>query len=118
MICVHCNKEIEFNYLHNEELKARQECFHCNHFMGLLRRPDRSDCLVVHRYDVRDQPIGHYMHGAGGGPHAGFGGDKWTFKLIPSGEILITTNLWHQGTIPDHLLKYFPINAVLVKEFK
>lgn len=117
MNCVHCNKEINFNYMEPTKTKLRElsECFNCNHFMDLFRRPDRSDCIVVQRFDVHGQPISHYMYGEGGGRRAGFGGDKWTIKYL-DGRVVTTTNLWHQGEIPQHLLKYFPINAELVNE--
>lgn len=112
MKCVHCGSEINFAYLNKADLEKHQECFNCNHFMALLRRPDRSDCLVVKRDDIHGSPTCHYMYCPGGGRHAGFGGDKWLIEMT-DGRKFETTNLWHQGHIPEHLLKHFPINAKL-----
>lgn len=45
----------------------------------------------------------------------GFGGRVWTITHTPTGETLVTNDLWHQGTIPDGWRGYFPDNATIVQ---
>ena len=41
----------------------------------------------------------------------GYGGKKFII-LFDNGGRIITTNLWHQGTIPKWFEEYLPDNAV------
>lgn len=46
---------------------------------------------------------------------AGFGGAHWLFRMLATGEIVDTRNLWSQGRIPDDYRHRLPDNAVNVK---
>lgn len=43
----------------------------------------------------------------------GFGGAEWTVRLA-DGREFFTDNNWHRGTVPPHLRKLMPSNAVFV----
>jgi hypothetical protein len=47
------------------------------------------------------------------GRHLGFGGSEWTVRLA-DGREFFTDNNWHRGTVPPHLRKLMPSNAVFV----
>lgn len=121
MNCIHCGTEIELRFMEetNQELLERGECFKCNHFMRLLRSDEEikgkgGTRIVCLRPDVRGvRGRSHYTAYPGGGRTAGFGGDKWRFKMVDTGSIFESTNLWHQGEIPECLNDHFPINAEL-----
>lgn len=49
------------------------------------------------------------------GPMLGFGGAEWTVRLA-DGREFFTDNNWHRGTVPPHLRKLMPSNAVFVKK--
>jgi hypothetical protein len=57
----------------------------------------------------------HYRYGGEEKSSArGFGGEKFTFRFLSDGSELTTTNLWHQGQIPDRFRHLMPDNAVSV----
>ena len=43
----------------------------------------------------------------------GFGGSRFRIRLS-DGKVITTTNLWHQGTIPEHFRSQLPDNAVFI----
>ena len=43
----------------------------------------------------------------------GMGGAKFRIRFNDGREV-VCDNLWHQGTIPEHLLHMFPDNAVFI----
>jgi hypothetical protein len=43
----------------------------------------------------------------------GYGGAKWRVQFLDGREVE-TSNLWHQGTVPEQYRRYLPDNAVLI----
>lgn len=56
----------------------------------------------------------HYVIGDEDSALKGFGGSRFEIKYI-DGRIAHTTNLWHQGTIPEDFRHLFTNNASSVK---
>lgn len=52
----------------------------------------------------------HYMHSDDSGAFKGHGGHLFTIQM-DSGEILMSSNLWYQGVIPEHFRDKLPDNA-------
>lgn len=51
-------------------------------------------------------------------PFRGHGGRKFRFKMIETGEVVTTTNLWYQGEIPESHKDKLPDTAVWVVEWR
>lgn len=46
----------------------------------------------------------------------GFGGSKFIFERLDTGEQFMSRDVWHQGTVPDNLKDLLPDNAKIVPE--
>ena len=66
-------------------------------------RPEHSVAIIDgHHYVIEDENSVD--------PLRGFGGDKFTITFN-DGKVVITTNLWSQGKIPEDYVNLFPNNA-------
>lgn len=76
-----------------------------------------SDGRLVARIEGR-----HYVLGNENEPgFRGCAGHKFTIKFINgphAGQVVDTTNLWHQGSIPEDYQAYLPDNAEFVPQPK
>lgn len=45
----------------------------------------------------------------------GYGGRFFTIKMLNTGKEFITSNLWHNGEIPERFRKSLPDNAIFIK---
>ena len=78
-------------------------CFTCEHWMRLAQGQGRPKVAIINGK--------HYMIGpedASG--MRGFGGQRFRI-LFKDGRSVTTTNLWHQGEIPEHFRERMPDNA-------
>lgn len=111
LVCKECGarEKLHWDGPTNKRLKEKQRCFTCDHFLRLLEEwPTKSL-----RIDG-----GHYIVGPetpSNKTFRGFGGQCFRIERF-TGERIVTTNLWHQGTIPEHLRERMPDNARFVKE--
>jgi hypothetical protein len=107
MICIHCSAKIDFRYVAsvNQELLDHKECFTCNHFMQRTRMLPNDRHIVINNemYWIGDETSSSSLL-------RGYGGRR--FLIIRDNERIVTTNLWHNGTVPEHLRQYLPNNAV------
>lgn len=106
MKCKECGKKIETTFVHSESLKIMGLCNSC-HRWGELCNRDRllKDCVRINGK--------HYIVGPEDDTRRqwrGYGGSKFRIRKFDGGEI-VTTNLWHQGDIPDHFRERLPDNA-------
>lgn len=87
-------------------------CFECDHWTGLIIGKDNKDRVRVDG--------SHYMIGPENNHPShckGFGGAKWKIRF-KDGREAETTNLWHQGQIPDIFKDELPDNAEFIHEAK
>jgi len=108
--CKECGKreELCWNKKTNDTLTKYQLCFNCNFW--------REKIVIKDRPKVARIGGNHYLIGMENEPplmFRGFGGDKFTI-LFNDGQEVTTTNLWHQGTIPEHFKDRLPDNAKFV----
>jgi len=86
----------------------QQLCFTCNFWTGYVRMRDDPTifrCKGSHYKTAPENERGF----------RGYGGAKW--KIIThDGREIITTNLWHQGTIPPHFREELPDNCQLIPQ--
>lgn len=113
MNCKLCSKEISFEFMEpcKTQLKVNQLCFNCNFWHNyVLRKNDKRIVRVKGLHYCIAPELDKPEYG-------GYGGHKWYIKFF-DGRLAVTTNLWHQGTIPAHFRLQLPNNAVFVKEKK
>lgn len=104
MKCVTCGKEIEKSSYSNKVL-CSSKCFHIDFWNDLI--PKKEDPKSV-RIDGE-----HYWLGNNTDRWRGFGGREFKIKFH-DGRIVETTNLWHNGTIPESFRDKLPDNAEFI----
>ena len=108
MNCVICGKEIEKSSHMNADL-CGSECFHINFWNENVEQ--KNDLKIVrvkgHQYHIGDEKDKSLFHG--------YGGAKWRIKFFDGREV-ITTNLWHNGEIPESYKELLPDNAEFIYE--
>ena len=108
LTCSICGKEetLRWDERMNDILIKRGECFTCNHWMRLHRALDQERNVRVNGKHYRIAPeTGQGFRGFGG---AGFE------IVFHDGRSVKTTNLWHQGTIPERFHDLLPDNAIFI----
>lgn len=107
--CVICGKEIEKSSYCNDIL-CSSECFSEHHWRGkeeerIKENPRTARIEGSHYYIGDEEDKGGFR---------GYGGSLFIIKF-DDGRIIKTTNLWCQGTIPQHKRESLPNNAVFLK---
>lgn len=86
------------------ECKDDNICFSCYHWTGQRSideiDPDSTVIVGGHHYRIRPETE----------RYKGFAGAKWIIQFL-TGYTVTTTNLWHQGEIPEFWRPTFPDNA-------
>jgi hypothetical protein len=70
---------------------------------------DRSNAVVIGDTHYRIKPD-HSRPG----PGSGFDGQLFRIRMLASGDVIETRNLWHQGTIPPSWRDRLPANAEFI----
>ena len=110
MKCVVCDKEIiESRFSH--KVICSDECFYIDFWNDKVKIKDNIHTV---RIDGRHYHIGN-ENSKSTSSLRGFGGDKFTIKFFDGREVS-TTNLWHNGTIPESHRKLLPDNAEFVRK--
>ena len=88
------------------EMKLRQLCFNCNFWTNIINEDKEHPEIVV----IVDK--NHYQIAPEQTPKKwrGFGGHLWNI-VFNDGRTVKTTNLWHQGDIPEYFQSQLPDNA-------
>jgi hypothetical protein len=111
--CKECTKLVEekklpYSEALNKELIFKQLCFSCNFWC--IR------CLGVESLkSVRVNGLHYWIGNTCGGDKKfrGFGGRRFVIRFMGGREVT-TTNLWHQGEIPEHFRERLPDNATFL----
>jgi hypothetical protein len=85
-------------------------CLSCSIWTRIKKAYDRGRKVVI------DGRVYHVSNENDPSHFRGFGGRKFKIEMIETGRIIDTTNLWHNGTIPDRFRKGMPDNAKFVNE--
>lgn len=105
--CIECGEEIDYVYIEevSAEMAANSMCF-LDNYWRTQQTTERDRAFVTPNYN-------HYrIEDAEETRIRGFGGR--TFKVhYLTGEEATTSNLWHQGVIPEHWRDRFPVTATL-----
>lgn len=110
MKCKLCNKTVSLAYTDGvrKELKERQLCFGCNFWYGLQYEIPEEDRIIIdgeHYVILPDSPQRKY---------SGYGGREFVIKRN-DGSLVVTRNLWHQGSIPEQFKSRFTNNACFLE---
>ena len=102
MNCVICNKEIEESKYGNAIL-CSSDCWHIDFWNEQV---DNKDDPKIVRIDGVQYRIGSKNQDS----FRGYSGREFRIKLF-NGDIIETTNLWHNGDIPEEFKELLPDNA-------
>ncbi len=106
--CKECGKREDKDRVKSEaeKLEKHQLCFKCNFWREKVTKKDKPR---VTRINGNHYAIGQEEYSSWA-EFRGFGGRKFVI-LFNDGRKVETTNLWHQGTIPEHFKERLPDNA-------
>ena len=87
-------------------------CSHCHFWTGIYMTKDNPKRIFANgdAYWIRDEDQGSWS------AMRGYGGHKFFIKKYLTKNtftIITTTNLWHNGTVPEHFRSRLPDNAVM-----
>lgn len=111
--CVECGEQDEAGYM--EPIKSsmvnRSLCFYCLFWTEYAESYHQPDQVVVNgkHYVIGDEQQ------AGNRRWRGFGGSPFNIRFF-NGRMVRSTNLWHQGDIPERFKERMPNNAEFVKD--
>lgn len=105
-ICSECGNPIPTRDEKLEYSGVHVTCHECHFWLKKVHFNDQQKARQVIVNGV------HHMLGeeTGSGPFRGFGGAEFTV-CFNDGRSVVSTNLWHQGVIPEHFRKLLPDNA-------
>lgn len=105
-ICGKQENNKKFSVAIAEDIRKKELCFSCLFWKAKVSIRDRlnvaridGDHFIINESDTISK--------------RGYNGQEFTIKFFDGREVT-TTNLWHQGKIPEHFRKFLPDNA----EFK
>jgi len=112
--CIFCGGDIALNYSEtmNIYLMERCVCFRCNYWCERMERIGNPNQIVIGHsmyQDSGDKPNAHEHRGTVG--FMGFGGHRFYWKMLATGEIRTSNDLWSNGKIPEHFRSNFVPNA-------
>lgn len=112
--CIKCGENIKDGRIYDYEVVSVKEvegyCFTCYFWAKQVKlhkkEPDRRFVIEGQSYCVGPEDAGALR---------GRGGRKFTIKP-DKGSVIITTNLWCQGPVPEHFMNELPNSAKFVYE--
>lgn len=107
MNCVICNKEIEKSSFDHKVI-CSDECFYIDFWNDKVKIKDNPRTVRI------DGKHYHISNENSENPFRGFGGHKNVIRFFDGREV-VSTNLWHNGTIPESHRELLPDNAEFIK---
>lgn len=105
--CRECGEPIVDSFCEptKTQLNERQLCFSCNFWTEIEAEKEKHVF-----FDGKSYVIGEEPQPSQNRSWLGFGGSRWNILFL-DGRLVITHNLWHQGTIPNHFRSRLPDTA-------
>lgn len=113
MICEICGKEFDVPYYSNKYKNiCSSKCFEDKFWQDIIKEKDehvviKGECY----YFDKSEPIVDVNKKA----FVGFSGRRFKIKMLDTGEIIETNNLWNNGTVAEKFREQLPDNAEFVK---
>lgn len=112
--CMECGDGINVrNYPH---IAGKGLCFNCNHWMELYLGQEAEEALFFLRINGTHYQTPKDVKFRFNQRYPGFGGRKFIIKIIETGEVVETCNLWCQGDIPQKFRGRLYDNAEFVND--
>lgn len=110
-ICKVCGRAYDLDKPHYAGHICSDACFNKNFWEEKIAHLDEHPIIdgVCYHLDRKN------LHGGFAG-FKGFGGRRFKIKFLATGEVVETTNLWHNGEVPAEYRDRMPDSAVFVWE--
>ena len=112
-ICEICGKELDRKYWINEEyynICSSSQCFEEKFWQLIIKEKDEHVIIDGECYSFdKNNPIAD-----GSKTFLGFDGRRFKIKMLHTGEVFETNNLWSNGKVPDKFKEQLPDNAEFV----
>lgn len=120
MKCCICGEEIKLNYgkKAKEKMTSRKMCFSCNYWQDRVDGIGNPKQIIINGLiyqNAGDKPGAR--QGVGGVGFLGFGGRRFTWRMLETGEIQTSNDLWFNGKPENrHFQELLKDNAEWIKE--
>ena len=107
MICEICGSNFE-NEVYSGRFKkcCSSECFNKKFWNDIEQEKEEHIFINGVCYAIADKPIYGFV---------GYGGRKFKIKMLDTGKIIETNNLWCQGDVPEEYKSQLPDTAEFVR---
>lgn len=107
MVCEICGKEFDsLMYMGEYSRCCSSNCFAKKFWNGICKEKEKHVVINGVCYAVADGPVNGFC---------GYGGRKFKIKMLDTGKIVETNNLWCQGDVPEEYKSRLPDTAEFVR---
>lgn len=84
-------------------------CFSCDFWVNCVKEYNKGNKIVINRncFVVGDENQKGFR---------GFDGRRFKIRMLADGKAFETSNLWHNGQVPENFGPYLPDNAEFIQE--
>ena len=113
--CKSCGGYIKLNFVEpvRTKLLKKEICFYCDFWETIEESLSSPQRVIIDGKSYWINPDVDRNTS-----FAGFGGAEFKIQKFDSEDIIVTHNLWHQGTVPDHFKERIKNNAKFIKDVK
>ena len=106
MICIICGKEFDGKAYYGEYSDCCcYKCFTKKFWNNIIAEKDEHIVVDGTCYAIASSPINGFR---------GFGGRGFRIKMLDTGKVVTTNNLWCQGKIPEEYRHLLPNTAQFI----
>jgi hypothetical protein len=110
-ICKECGaEEIPSRWHNGKRLARRQFCYTCDYWLHSV--PPNGQTIMRADGEVYEI-LPDLPQGKPG--MRGYGGREFRFKKLETGEVTVSHNVWHRGTVPERFRDRLPDDARILK---
>jgi hypothetical protein len=105
--CSKCGGVVELSYHHRKQLEDKKMCFSCDFWDSKVKSKNGRVIINSECYYIKpDNPNAMFK---------GHGGRSFKIRILDTGEVIHTKNLWNAGGVPDVFKNELPDNAEFMK---
>jgi len=112
--CIKCGAEKANYFVVNENGYTGNMCFDCHFWMEKIHYVNNDDKMDNGEQVIRCNGVHYSIKLEDANGFRGFNGAKFRFKLLKDNSIIESSNVWHQGDIPEEFKKELPDNAIRI----
>lgn len=106
MICIVCGKEFDGKAYYGEYSDCCcHKCFTKKFWNNIVAEKDEHIVVDGICYAIAPAPINGFY---------GFGGRRFKIKMLDTGDVIETNNLWYQGAVPEEYRDLLPNTAQFI----